>query len=65
MIHIYINVCVHIYIYICNYLKQLLYLNTHSVQNCRLTAPLAVFTQLIRVAKTVAAKGSPWGPALA
>lgn len=43
MINIYKNLCVQLYINICNYLKQLLYLNTDPSQNSRLTAPLAVF----------------------
>lgn len=28
MINVYIRVCMQLYIYMCNYLKQLLYLNT-------------------------------------
>lgn len=65
MTNAYIRVCVQLYIYICNYLRKVLYLNTDPPQSSRLTAPLAVFIQLICVAKAVAAKGSPWGRALA
>lgn len=64
MINVCTNVCVQPYIYICNNLKQLFYLNTDPSQSSRLTATLAVFIQLICVAKAVAAKGSPRGPAL-
>lgn len=55
----------HLYIYIFNHLKQLFYLNTDPAQSSRLAALLALFIQLMCIAKAVAAKGSPWGSPLA
>lgn len=65
MINTYMIIHIHLYIYICNYLKQLFYLNTDPAQSSRLMALLALFIQLMCIAKAIAGKGSPWGPPLA